>query len=1420
MKHCMRHRIIPTFLLLFGLLHGALAQNRQTGESQYQYNVKHYSVADGLSQNTVMVILQDHDGYMWFGTWDGLNKFDGYTFTNYKSQPNRQRHMQNSRIHFIYEDSLHYIWSQTYDGNIHRLDKRTGTMFSLDRQVQSLHNHTHHLYAEPRAGELWFATPDGIIRLSNTDKKQELQQHTYPTRRPAHFLVADRQGNIWYDNGNALQQVTADGDTLCFTPHGKDADIGFVSVYTDKSCLWFGSDKGSLWRYSPQDMHFEHIDIGKQTRITDIQPLGNGYLLFTTDSEGFFIYNYKQSELRQFASGNTPAIHSDNFLSVSLDARGIAWLTNTENGIFRYRTSDQSLKHLQPATDARYNRQLAPNFLMFEDRNRHLWLNPNGGGFSRYNYENDELESPIEGLSNMIHTAYPDKQGAIWISTYDQGVDRVDIQVRQFHLQDIRTDKQQSGEVRSMLQLRNGDILMANKGGKVIRYNQAMQQQEILPIDALVYCMHEDLAGNVWFGTRGNGLVCMGTLPNGRTSVTRYRHDSTAYSLSCNDIYSIAEDSKGTLYIGTYGGGINIFSNGRFIHHANEWTSYPLGTCSKVRHLLLDGDTILWAATTNGLLQTELPGKTCRFTAYYDIIHLLYDNTHTLWFGTYGAGLNRLVTPATDDAPATFKTYTIADGLNSDIVLSIAEDKCGMLWLLSENFVTRFDRQNNSFQHFNALEGQGNTYFSESPLLHLRSGKMLAGYNNGYCSFAPKLILHSEEAPEVVLTKLQLFNKDVVIGGKNSPLKQDIAYTDKIILSHAQSVFSLEYAALDFANADKIRYAYMLQGFEKEWNYVSTRKATYTNLKPGTYRFCVRSTNSEGVWTDNTRTLTVHVKPSFWQTGWAVLLYVLLGAVLLYIAFRIFSHYTRLQQEIALEQKTTDIKLRFFTNISHELRTPLTLISGPVENILKTEKISPNVRTQLEIVESNCNRMLRLINEILDFRKIQNKKMRLKIQETQLAALVEKTCANFTKEAYDKHINFQIENLAPDLAVWIDREKVDIILYNLLSNAFKFTPAGKAIKVTVAEKPNFAIIKVSDEGVGIPSDKRSLLFERFSSNNEIKNFSSISSTGIGLNLVKELVDMHKGYIEVDSELHKGTTFIVMLRMGKEHFGNEADFMTDSQMLPLKNEPVRTVTGTTEIRKEDKTLLIVEDNQDMRNFLSNIFQSEFRILTANDGKEGLASATENIPDIIISDLMMPNMDGLEFTGKLKTDMTTSHIPIILLTAKSAIESKLDALRDGADDYITKPFSPELLKTRVTNLLRQRERLQESYRNELLNLQPKDVKVQSGNEAFLAKLMDFMERNMDNSDLIVEDMVNAMNLGRTVFFNKLKGLTGLSPVEFIREVRIKRAAQLLETGTYNITEITYMVGMNDSRYFSKCFKAIYGMTPSEYKKQLNK
>jgi signal transduction histidine kinase/DNA-binding response OmpR family regulator len=570
---------------------------------------------------------------------------------------------------------------------------------------------------------------------------------------------------------------------------------------------------------------------------------------------------------------------------------------------------------------------------------------------------------------------------------------------------------------------------------------------------------------------------------------------------------------------------------------------------------------------------------------------------------------------------------------------------------------------------------------------------------------------------------------------------------------------------------------------------------------------------------DNERTLSIHVCAPVWLTGWAFMLYALLLLLIAFALYETILFVTRLRQEVAVEQKVTEIKLRFFTNISHELRTPLTLITGPVENILKNEKISPSVRNQLEIVASNSARMLRMINQILDFRKIQNHKMTMKIQQIDISRQVEETCANFNKEAADKHILYSIENDLDETTVWLDKGMLDTIIYNLLSNAFKYTDEGGSITVRLGRRENYVTITVADTGIGIPKDKRSMLFERFASQNEIHAAVNKTGTGIGLNLVKELVDLQHGFIEVESEQGKGSAFTVLFPLGTGHFENDTVEMMVDDTIAASDEQLVTKGIQPKVVSDSRyDILVVDDNEDMCRFLTSFLSPLYSVREAGDGYEALEKIRQQMPDMIISDLMMPNMDGLQLTDRLKNDTSTSHIPIILLTAKSAIESRLEALKYGADDYITKPFSSEYLMTRIENILRQRKNLQETYRSSLLSLQPKQLKEQSPDETFLAHLLEYMERNMDNSDLTVDDLVREMTLGRTVFFNKLKSLTGLSPVEFIREVRIKRAAQLLEKGHYNVTEITYMVGMNDSRYFAKCFKNAFGVTPTEYKKSL--
>ena len=709
-------------------------------------------------------------------------------------------------------------------------------------------------------------------------------------------------------------------------------------------------------------------------------------------------------------------------------------------------------------------------------------------------------------------------------------------------------------------------------------------------------------------------------------------------------------------------------------------------------------------------------------------------------------------------------------------------------------------------------------------------------------------------------------NEDIT-PGDNSLLKVDIDDTDPLVLSHKENIFSVHFAALDYTNPQNIQYAYILDGFEKQWTFADKqRSVTYTNLPKGEYVLRVRSTNSDGVWVDNERILNIVILPSFWETPVAYVLYVLFILIIILVAVYILFTIYRLKHEVSVEQQISDIKLRFFTNISHELRTPLTLIAGPVEQVLKNDKLPADAREQLVVVERNTNRMLRLVNQILDFRKIQNKKMKMQVQRVDIVPFVRKVMDNFEAVAEEHRIDFLFQTEKEHLYLWVDADKLEKIVFNLLSNAFKYTPNGKMITMFIREDEKTVSIGVQDQGIGIAENKKKSLFVRFE-NLVDKNLFNQASTGIGLSLVKEL-EMHKATISVDSHLGEGSCFKVDFLKGKEHYDKEAEFILEDadaparmgQVVDIANSSIQSETLVSddsekiddvygeEFAKEENSkelMLLVEDNQELREFLRSIFSPMYRVVEAADGKEGANKALKYLPDIIISDVMMPEKDGIEMTRELRADMTTSHIPIILLTAKTTIESKLEGLEYGADDYITKPFSATYLQARVENLLMQRKKLQSFYRDSLMHINistgqeevpvatdmpsaeedvsetpPTTLEMSPNDRKFMDKLIELMEQNMDNGELVVDDLVRELAVSRSVFFKKLKTLTGLAPIEFIKEMRIKRATQLIEIGEFNMTQISYMVGINDPRYFSKCFKAQVGMTPTEYRDRVGR
>lgn len=910
------------------------------------------------------------------------------------------------------------------------------------------------------------------------------------------------------------------------------------------------------------------------------------------------------------------------------------------------------------------------------------------------------------------------------------------------------------------------------------------------------------------------------------------------------------------MWIATHGGGINLLQETadgkvRFLHNGNLLKGYSKDKFSKARVIKEVNNTLL-VGTTEGLITFSCNFERPEDIKFYtnvripdlasslssnDVIYIYTDSHKNSYALTFTGGINQIISDNLLTDQIQFKTYTKRNGLVSDLVLSMIEDQQKNLWVISENTLAKFDPENGTFEHYNEKHLQKEIYFSEASPAILQN-QLILGTDAGILKINPAAFSKSSYTPPIVFTSLK-------IQGVQQQL--DLDDLEELKLKPDERNVSFQFAALDYVNPTSINYAYRLKGLEEKWNEVeNSRTASYINLPPGNYELQIRSTNSDGVWTDNVRKLSVTVIPTFWETYWAVLLYIILfilfTATIVYIILYIY----KLRHQIYMEQQLSNIKLRFFTDISHELRTPLTLITSPVGEVLEHEPLTPSARKLLTVVHNNTERMLRLVNQILDFRKIENKKMKLLLEKTDIIELLQKVMGNFHLIAEEKNINFRLQTDKESIHCWIDQDKVEKIIFNLLSNAFKYTPANKSITVYAHTTKDKVVISVADEGIGIDPKKQQTLFQRFETlvNNNILQ----PSSGIGLSLVKELIELHQGNIQVNTETGMGSEFIVTLPLNQKVYEGKENtefILSDAPSTHnQKQDKHKIISKTSEKnvilqeKMEEKdtdnntdrypiSVLVVEDNAELRNFLNDILSGTYKVIEATNGQEGLEQALQHVPDFIISDVMMPVMDGLDMVKAIKAHRDVCHIPIILLSAKSSLDDRISGLEQGIDDYITKPFSSTYLKTRIKSLLHQRKQLQELYLEQwsdqkkenpvptlLVEVEPERPQIVPFDEVFMKRVMEIMHNQMDNSKLTIDEFAQELGMGRTVFYQKLKSIVGLSPIDFVREMRIKRAKQLMETGEYNVSTIAYMTGFNDPKYFSKCFKKKYGVSPSEF------
>ncbi len=1438
-------------------------------KGQVVFRFEHIGTEQGLSQNTGSSMLFDSKGFMWIGTMNGLNRYDGYEFRIYKGQSDKSSIFTNNRVTNIWEDRKGFIWVETYDGYYHYFNPRRETFSTVPDYQASIAANTHiNTFLQYSEDIVILGSSNSGIFILRYDAADDHYQVSHYLDKGNHtlsnnqvrFVFADRNRDVWIGTSRGVNFLAGSDiaiQRIAF--QHQFVNITFTAACESGNAIWFGTAENGIYAYDVNQKKFNFVNTGSYrppaSQIVSLFHLSNGLNLV-----GFAGGKVVATDTLGTAWHDIP-FHGRSLSDVYEDRFGQAWLTALEFGVTRvdlatlqakyYVLTPEAIKHL---TDLE-----RPQF--YEDRHNNLWIGLHGGGLALYQRDDDRFgffrndpRNPNSISSNIVHSIAEDKTGQLWLGTgqFLGGLEKVILENPAFEhylMEDDQSDLLDN-VVRSIMEDRTRHLWVATKAGMIHVYDSAMRK--IVSFDSLpgvgkesvrnnTYALFNDLDGYIWIGTKGDGLS-VSTFPvdkktdYGKLRFRRYRHlRKDTLSLGNNNIYSICQDHAKNIWIGTYGNGISLIRNPqekphRFIR-INQQNSNL--SSNLVRHLMVDKEGNLWVATVLGLNLLEkkdIDNGRFRFSkffhdpsnknslSYNDVIHLFEDTKGSIWLGTFGGGADKL---QKQQNGYSFTHYTSENGLSNDVVFGILEDEFGHMWFSSENGLIRLNPENGNVSIHNNFNGLYFSNFSENTCFGRKDETLCFGGYMGIELVFPARLVPERIQPHIELTNFLLFNKEVPVNAQGSPLNKNISFTDNITLRYNQSSFSLNFSALDFFDPAKINYAYKLDGFEEEWNYVGNQpKATYTNLSPGRYVFRVKSVRSSAALGSPERLLHIRIRPPWWRTLPAYLSYLLVASLIAVSIYKTVTRLNRYRRELLVEKKVNELKLQFFTNISHEIRTPLTLIIGPIEDIMATQGISPRNRTLMGIIHKNAKRMLHLTSQLLDFRKIQNNKMVLKISEFDLVAFTREIYESFIPLARHKGIQYCFDTDIENITLYGDRSKIDTIVYNIISNAIKFTHPGKRVNVAIkcTDTSPYVDICVSDEGPGIPQKNLSDIFTRYT----ILSNRDLAGTGIGLSLAYELAKIHQGDILISSVEGEGSTFTIRLLKGKDH-------LEESQLvIPATAETVGTQTRdqqetADEMVNDDPVenavlqgrkdlLLIVEDNTEILNYITQAMHSDFTCIGAKNGEEGLHIAAQMNPDLVITDIMMPGMDGMEMTRKLKENFDTCHIPVVMLTSKVGMNDQIEGIETGAEAYILKPFNLNYLKAVTRNLLSQRQKIMARYTRQP-DVQVDGVKVASRDENFLKKAIAFIEENYQQN-FSIDEVAEHCCVGRTVFYNKIKGLTGLGPLEFVRKIKLKIAAQLLEKG-YNVTEVAYKTGFSDVKYFSKQFKAMYGFSPSKQK-----
>lgn len=1358
------------FICFIAVVHG----------QQQQYQFSQIDFTRGLSNNQVNCIFKDAKGFMWFGTMAGINRYDGYTVKVFRHSLRDSLTLVDDYVTKIFEgpdDKLVFL-SRTFTSVY---DPPTERFVNTNTYLQS------------------YGLPIGII--------------TRIIKSGDAFFTLYANGSLYKTTGNNTRMLIA-------------AAANAADVVTDIQ-LTAGN----------------RIAMVHANGVIDKMDASINKIIFSTDAvrraTGDKVYAYSMFADKQ-----------DNIWLYSL---------NTTIGVVYYNNTDGSVKMFN-----KENGRLTSNIItcIIEDNKDNVWIGTDHGGinvmgkkdFSVFALTNKDGDNKSVA-ENAIYTLYKDDAGIIWAGTFKKGISYYADDIIKFPLYRHKPGDPTSlsyDDVNKFAEDAKGNIWIGTNGGGLLYFNRqanTFTQYRHSPANNntisndIIVSLWIDRDQKLWIGSYYGGLDCY----DGKTFLHYKHNDADTTSLADDRVWEIYEDAANNLWVGTLGGGLDRFDRDKklFYHHTVA-RGNSIG-CDYISAFVEDNSGNLWIATAYGIdVLQKATGKFVHYSAAANKLSndniniLLKDNSGKIWVGTRD-GLNVF-----DPQSQTFQSFRTEDGLPDNTIFNILEDQQHFLWVSTTNGISKIAVQPSgsgytiSCKNYDELDGLQGRVFNDNAALKTRSNELLFGGANGFNIFNPAGIKENMHAPRIVFTGFEVFNRPVEAGEKVSGrviLKKSITETYYITLKHNDNIFSIEFAALNFSNSEKNKYLYKLENFNKDWLPADskTRRATYTNLDPGEYTFRVKASNDDGIWNDRGIELKIVVLPPFWKTTWAYVLYVLAIIAILFFSRRMIIQRARMRFALEQERKEASrmheldmMKIRFFTNVSHEFRTPLSLILTPLDKIIKYTD-DQQQKKQFQLIHRNARRLLNLVNQLLDFRKMEVQELKLNATQGNVLRYIKELCNSFTDMAEKKSISFSYHSNADQLITLFDHDKIERILFNLLSNAFKFTPenGNVSVDVTIAEEKGGEVlleIKVNDTGIGIAPEKQDKIFERFFQS-DIPGTLVNQGSGIGLAITKEFVKMHGGSITVESELNKGSSFTVLLPFKAAEINSETvpvaeETFEDSEAMAAEEEPVLTGNAPEQPAKNKRpVILLVEDNEDFRFYLKDNLREFFTIVEAADGREGWQKALAVHPDMVVSDISMPVMTGIDLCRKIKKDTRTKQVPVILLTAFAGEEKHLKGLEIGASDYLIKPFNFEIMLSRIRNILAEHDALRKTYTRQV-EAKSTNINVASPDEKFIQQALQIIEQNIANPDFSVEEMSRQLFMSRVSAYKRIFALTGKTPVEFIRSVRLERAAQLLAKTDHTVAEIAYQVGFNNPKYFTRYFKAVYNMVPSAYQAEKRK